>query len=176
MAEPAEMELDKRSESPNATRDSNNGNANASSADTRTSTGAAAVRSIEGWIIIATNVHEEASEEDLQDVFGEYGEIKNMHMNLDRRSGYVKGYVLIEFPTLTEARAAIEGANGTKLLDQTISVDFAFVRPPPQKGGNRAQGSGARGNQKGRQRSRSPGEKAPREEEDPAAEGGDEVE
>jgi len=89
----------------------------------------------------------------------------------------VQGYVLIEFPTLTEARAAIEGAHGTKLLDQTISVDFAFVRPPPQKGGNnRAQGTGARGNQKGRQRSRSPGEKAPREEEEGAGEAGGDVE
>merc|ERR1712000_799994 len=96
-----------------------------------THTNATAVRSIEGWIVIVTN----------------------LHLNLDRRTGYVKGYALIEYPTLDEARKAIDGAHNSKLLDQTIEVDFAFVRPPPGKGrGGRPPAKG-----RARSRSRSPG-------------------
>ena len=68
---------------------------------------------------------------------------------------------MIEYPTLEEARAAIDGAHETKLLDQTIQVDFAFVRPPPGKTGAGGGGRGGRNgpgnrNRGGRSRSRSP--------------------
>jgi len=90
-------------------------------------------RSIEGWVIMVSNVHEEAQEDDLIELFAEYGEIKHMHLNLDRRTGFVKGYCLLEYESFSEAQNAIKELNGTELLDKDITANWAFSKAPEKR-------------------------------------------
>jgi len=67
----------------------------------------------------------------------------------------VQGYALIEYSTLEEAKSAIAGATGKKILDQPIYADFAFIRGPKADRGNRSGGARRDGGGR-RERSQSP--------------------
>lgn len=84
------------------------------------------VKSIEGWIVFVANVHEEAQEEDILDKFGEFGQVNNIHVNLDRRTGFVKGYALVEYSDQAEAETAITSMHNTDMFGQPVAVDWAF--------------------------------------------------
>jgi len=71
-------------------------------------------------------------ETDVLDVFSDFGRVKSVQAILDRRTGFAKGYVLVEFEKFTEAQDAINALHGKEFLGKVIRVDWAFVKPAGQ--------------------------------------------
>jgi len=96
-------------------------------AESHNSGGLGPQRSVEGWIIFVTGLDQEAQEDDILDVFSEYGPVKSIHVHLDIQTGFCKGYALIEYNEKSEAQDAINALHGTTLLGKSLKVDWAFV-------------------------------------------------
>jgi RNA-binding protein 8A len=106
-------------------------------------------KSVEGWILFVTGVHQELEEDDLTDLFSDFGVVQQICVNQDRQTGGNKGYALVEYGAYTEAQDAINALHGSvRNGNEVMGVDWAFVKPTG--GGNGRNGGGRRGGGSGR--------------------------
>ena len=67
-------------------------------------------------------------EDELREIFSEFGEIASLNLIKDRFSGQSKGFGFVEMPNNSEADLAIKALNKTMLHGREIKVNQAEER------------------------------------------------
>jgi nucleolin len=82
------------------------------------------------------------TEQDLNDLFGQLGQVLSVKIPMDRETNRSKGFAFVEMGTADEAKAAIDELNGTELDGRAIAIDF---QDPNRAKPTGAGGGGGRG-------------------------------
>ena len=90
--------------------------------------------------IYVGNLSYEVAEEDLQEVFGAFGQVASVEILKDKFSGRPKGFGFVEMPAKEEGQSAIAELNGTDLKERTLKVEEARPRSEGRQGGGRRDG------------------------------------
>lgn len=86
--------------------------------------------------IYVGNLSFAATEEDITQVFAEYGTVKRVQMPTDRETGRPRGFAFVELSSETEEDAAIEALDGAEWMDRDLKVNKARPRQEkPSSGG-----------------------------------------
>lgn len=80
------------------------------------------------------------NETELQQMFGEVGQVASASIISDRITGQSKGFGFVEMSTDDEARTAIERLNGAEIGGRRITVNEA--KPPERRPGGGGGGGG----------------------------------
>ena len=85
------------------------------------------------------NLSFETTENDLQDLFEQHGQVDEVRPMMDRMTGKSRGFAFVTMNEKAEAEAAISALNGKELNGRTLSVSEARPREerPRQFAGNR---------------------------------------
>ncbi|XWK90617.1 MAG: RNA-binding protein [Phormidium sp.] len=92
--------------------------------------------------IYVGNLSYQVTDEDLKEVFKEYGEVKRVQVPTDRETGKMRGFAFVEMSTEDEETAAIDALDGAEWMGRSLKVNKA--KPREERGGNRG-GYGGRG-------------------------------
>jgi len=86
------------------------------------------------------NLSIQVTEDDLQNLFAEYGEVTNVNIVTDRFSNQSKGFGFVEMPNNSQADKAIKALNGQELKGQDIKISQADNRSRNKKRSSRRRG------------------------------------
>ncbi len=78
--------------------------------------------------IYAGNLNYNLSEDELREIFENYGEVDSVKIVIDRESGRSKGFGFIEMPNEDEAKEALNALNGSDLKGRNLIVNQARER------------------------------------------------
>lgn len=87
--------------------------------------------------IYVGNLSFSVTQDDLSQVFAEYGTVKRVQLPTDRETGRVRGFAFVEMETEAEETAAIEALDGAEWMGRDLKVNKAKPREDrgPSKGG-----------------------------------------
>jgi RNA recognition motif-containing protein len=95
--------------------------------------------------IYVGNLSYDVTQEDLQQVFAEYGTVKQVNVPTDRETGRMRGFAFVEMAADTEEDAAIEALDGAEWMGRDLKVNKARPREDRRpSGGSRSYGDRAR--------------------------------
>jgi RNA recognition motif-containing protein len=94
--------------------------------------------------IYVGNLSFEATQDDLTQVFAEYGTVKRVQLPTDRETGRMRGFAFVEMSTDAEETAAIEALDGAEWMGRDLKVNKAKPREERSPGGSWG-GGGNRG-------------------------------
>jgi RNA recognition motif-containing protein len=86
------------------------------------------------------NLSFETTENDLQDLFQQHGQVDEVRLMMDRMTGKSRGFAFVTMNNDEQAKAAMSGTNGHELNGRALTVNEARPReerPRPYGGDGR---------------------------------------
>jgi RNA recognition motif-containing protein len=79
------------------------------------------------------NLSFNSTEQDLEDLFGEFGTVQSVKIIEDRETGRSRGFAFVEMSSNEEAQNAISGLSGREIDGRSLTVNEA--KPQEERGG-----------------------------------------